>query len=137
MRVSDEGELSQEAGLLEVAVREVAEGVVSRHEAPLDVAREGCTPEVGAVVGAEVDAAHSGPGGVRGPKEGGEFGYELREVRRASAEAGREAGEVPDSVTQRGRDADSGRRGGVEGVLKGAEEAGGTGDALADEAESA
>jgi hypothetical protein len=42
----DDRGLSQLAGLLQVAVRDVASGVVSRHQALLHFARKGMTPEV-------------------------------------------------------------------------------------------
>ena len=67
--VSHEGGLSQEAGLLKVAVGDVTVGIVSRYQPGLDLSRKRLTPQVALAGAVVVDTPHPRLCGISGAQE--------------------------------------------------------------------
>ena len=88
-----EGDLAEEASLLEVAVGDVAAGVVGRDQAGLDVGREGQTPEERHPVGVKVHTTHSGLGSIGCAEERRFLGHYLSQVCRPLGQIRSQAGE--------------------------------------------
>ena len=77
---SHEGGLSQETGLLKVAVGDVTLGVVSPDQPCLDLRRERLMPKVALAGAIVVDTPHSRLGGISGAQEGRLLRHDLGKV---------------------------------------------------------
>ena len=78
--VSHEGGLSQETGLLKVAVGDVTPGVVGRDQPGLDLSRERLTPKVALAGAIVVDTPHSRFCRISGAQEGRLLRHDLGKV---------------------------------------------------------
>ena len=105
--VSHEGGLSQETGLLKVAVGDVTPGVVGRDQPGLDLSRERLTPEVALAGAVVVNTPHPCLCRIRGAQEGRLLRHDLGKVGGAVREAGCEGGQSVDVRTEAFGDADA------------------------------
>ena len=104
--MSHEGGLSQETGLLKVAVGDVTFGIVSRYQPGLDLSRKRLTPQVALAGAVVVDTPHSRLCGISGAQEGRLLRHDLGKVGGAVCEAGREGGQSVDVRPEALGDAD-------------------------------
>jgi hypothetical protein len=80
-----EGDLSEEARLFQVTVGDGAGEVVSGDQLGGHFGGEGVAPDIGPILGVEVDSSHAHLGGVGGSQERGFLGDNFGEVRGAVA----------------------------------------------------
>ena len=133
----DQVELGQDRRLFEVAVGDRASRIGGGDDSVLHRCWERVAPDVALTGGIEVDPAHADFCRVGGSQEGRKLWDQLREVCRPGAEAGRQASELMEVVTEMAVDPDPVGPGAVQGCLHDAQEACGAWDAHGDEAEAA
>ena len=75
--LSLDGQLTNDAGVLQVAVGDGSRGVCSRHESVLDRLFERVTPDERLSVSVEVDSAHAGLSRVSGAQQCRFLGHDL------------------------------------------------------------
>lgn len=118
---ADDFDLTQQASLLKVAVRDGAGRVVGRDELSLDFCSEGLSPHIGFTRRVEEDTPHSSLGSVSGTHERWLFGDNLGKASRSVAETGGKVGECLDVHAKlSGHTNAVGRSGVVEHLLEGA-----------------
>ena len=108
--------------MFQVAVGEVALGVVEGDETTLDVVREGEPPQVAVAKGVEEHTSHSGFGGISGSQERRVLRHELGKVGRAVSQASSKRCEGVDMSAQGFGDADATVGHSIECHLQGAEQ---------------
>jgi hypothetical protein len=107
MRGGHEGDLPEEACLLEVTVGDRAGEVVGGYEPVLEVFRVRETPYEGAPSGIEVDAPHAHLGSIGRAQEGRLLGDDLSKVGWAVAQASSEGGKCVHMVAESLGDSDA------------------------------
>ena len=117
-----DGDLTQEAGVFQVAVGDGACRIGGGHNGVLDVEGKGLPPEVGLTSVVKEDTAHPSLGSIRGTIEGRSLGDDLGKVSWTVTQAGSKVGKGVDVGPKCSGDADTVPLGLGQSQLQGTEE---------------
>jgi hypothetical protein len=112
---SHEGDLGQQAGLLQIAVRYSSCGVIRGDEPGLHFLGKRVPPNIALSMGIEVDPTHAGLRSIGGANKGRDLWHDLGKVSGPVAQAGCEGSEGVEVLAQTFVDAYSVSTGSIEG----------------------